>query len=439
MQKFLFHILLKAIMLGIISIALVFFALQRQIMPMCGFALLWIISIWNLYYYATRTNRTITRFFEAIQYDDFNIKFQIDSKLGKSFEGLNIQLNHILHAFRQARAEKEASLHYLNNIVQHINVGIMSIDTQGNVGLLNQTALKLLGVYQLKHLNDLREKHPILHKKLQHIAPHKKTLYEASPEKQLAIHTTHLTLRGQKVLLISFQNILDELQQKELESWQNLTKILRHEIMNSVAPIVSLIGTMKEIVKYDMKEKSPATADLEEALETIESRGRGVMNFVNAYREFTAIPKPRLQEIDVQRLIDSVGKLFATQAQTEHINFTITIAQNFKVLVDIDQLAQVLINLLKNAFEATEKQATRHIYLTAHNIEGKNTIAIKDNGAGIEPEAIEKIFMPFYSTKPRGSGIGLSLSYQIMRLHQGQLKVQSEVGKGSTFLVIFAS
>jgi nitrogen fixation/metabolism regulation signal transduction histidine kinase len=419
MKVFLFHLLWRVGALVIACLVFAFAVVLQQMVIIIASGLFMGLAIYSVQHYVVRTNRKLTRFFESIQYDDFNIKFQIDSKLGKSFDELNMQLNQILQAFREARAEKEATLHYLNNIVQHINVGIFSIDARGSVQLMNQAALRLLGIYNLQHIDELQAKHPELHQKLTREISQENYLYEGSPEKQLLIRTSTLTLQGKTIRLFSLQNIIDELQQKELEAWQNLTKILRHEIMNSVAPIVSLIGTMKDILVHDVQEKSPATEDLSEALETVESRGRGVMNFVNAYREFTNIPKPQMQ------------------AQAENVQFNLQVEQDFLLYADSDQLEQVLINLIKNAFEATEKTTDRQVSVLVYQAQNKHFITIQDNGVGIEIEAIEKIFMPFYSTKPKGSGIGLSLSYQIIRLHQGTIKVQSTLHEGSTFSVIF--
>jgi nitrogen fixation/metabolism regulation signal transduction histidine kinase len=437
MKVFLFHLLWRVGALVIACLVFAFAVVLQQMVIIIASGLFMGLAIYSVQHYVVRTNRKLTRFFESIQYDDFNIKFQIDSKLGKSFDELNMQLNQILQAFREARAEKEATLHYLNNIVQHINVGIFSIDARGSVQLMNQAALRLLGIYNLQHIDELQAKHPELHQKLTREISQENYLYEGSPEKQLLIRTSTLTLQGKTIRLFSLQNIIDELQQKELEAWQNLTKILRHEIMNSVAPIVSLIGTMKDILVHDVQEKSPATEDLSEALETVESRGRGVMNFVNAYREFTNIPKPQMQEITVGKLVERVGKLFEAQAQAENVQFNLQVEQDFLLYADSDQLEQVLINLIKNAFEATEKTTDRQVSVLVYQAQNKHFITIQDNGVGIEIEAIEKIFMPFYSTKPKGSGIGLSLSYQIIRLHQGTIKVQSTLHEGSTFSVIF--
>ncbi len=440
MPYFLLHIFFRTVAIFLLSLGLAYASLTMPSTVILLFACALAYAVYGFYHYGVQTNRKITRFFESIQYDDYNIKFQMDSRKGKSFEKLNSQLNLLLQAFRQARAEKEATLHYLNGIVQNIQVGILSIDQKGDITLINQTAFRLLGVYRLKHISELEENHLTLYQKLQNLNLEDSILYESAPDKQLVIRKTTLNLRGQELTLISIQNILDELQEKELEAWQNLTKILRHEIMNSISPIVSLIATMKDILQYDIQEKSPATEDLSEALQTIESRGRGVMNFVNAYREFTNIPKPKLQEIAVSKWIERVGKLFEIQAKQENVQFSITIEKDFMLVIDLEQLDQVLINLLKNAFEATEnnpQEQARQVSLKANLQQEKRTIAIQDNGTGIDSEAIEKIFMPFYSTKPKGSGIGLSLSYQIVRLHQAHLKVTSELGRGSTFFIYF--
>ncbi|TAE46441.1 MAG: histidine kinase [Cytophagales bacterium] len=432
------HFLLRTITHIFLILLLCFFfaysTLYKQWVICVLSALLLIWCSQSLLYHVNRTNRKLTNFFEAIKYNDFNIKYTIDNGLGKNFGELNQQLNEVLEAFQQTRAENEANLHYLNNIVQNIDVGILSFDDNENVTLSNQTTLKLLNIYRLTNLQELNQTHNILYEKIKNIS--NTVFYEPTPEKQILIHKTSINLRGKKLHLLSLQNIRNELQQKELEAWQNLTKILRHEIMNSVAPIVSLVGTMQEIVSLDVKEKSVAIDDLKQALETIENRGKGVMNFVSAYREFTSIPKPFFVTIDVKSWIENVVKLMKNEAEKQNITLRIEIKNNFIFKIDVNLMEQVLINLLKNAYEATEKKTNKLVEIIVLSTQNQFVIEIKDNGIGIEKQALDKIFIPFYSTKTKGSGIGLSLSKQILQLHDGYLEVISKLNEGSSFFVI---
>lgn len=398
-------------------------------------------QVFALYHYLNRVNRKLTLFLEAIRYEDFSIRFSADNKLGKSFSALNHQFNEVLEAFRQTRAEREANLKYIDTIIQHISIGVFSFDSDGKIELINPAAFRLMGIYRLRYLDELKNAHPQLSELLQELPAGHKTLYATQNGQQLSIHAASVRLQGRFVKLISLQNIHAELQQKELEAWQNLTKILRHEIMNSVTPIVSLIGTMQEIVEHDIPANSAqaeAVDDLKEALETIESRSKGIMNFVNAYRDYTTLPKPQFTNINLKQLINTVSNLLLPEMKTAGITYRAHVSpDNIIVLADTEQLQMVLINLIKNAMDALEH--TDEPWITVKGSLGNGPqviIEITDNGPGIEPEAMEKIFIPFFTTKKKGSGIGLSLSQQIIQMHGGQLKVSSPPDKGTTFLVL---
>ncbi len=412
----------------------------------------------NLFVYCTSTNRKLTRFLESVQYSDFAISFRADDTLGPGFRALNGQFNTVLEAFRQARAEKEANLHYLNTIVQHVNVGLLSFDSNGRVELVNQTALRLLNVYRLRTLNDLQASQPDLHNWLKTNAGSATATYQGGHDGELTMRCTSVRLRGRLVSVVSLQNIRSELQQKELEAWQNLTKVLRHEIMNSITPIVSLTGTMRDIIEIDIlggearevellslaSLSSPPSSllsslnDLRDALTTIESRGNSIMKFVDAYRSFTSIPQPKLTEVPVKELLLGVAQLAQPDLIRQGISLTVTVPSPAPTIVaDAGQIEMILLNLLRNAMEAFAKPDGATIKLEATVADNRTTLSVCDNGPGIEPEAIEQIFIPFYTTKKTGSGIGLSLSRQIMQQHGGQLTVNSTPGKGSDFRLVF--
>ncbi|MCY7358876.1 MAG: GHKL domain-containing protein [Rudanella sp.] len=411
----------------------------------------------NLFTYCTSTNRKLTRFLESVQYSDFAISFRADDTLGPGFRALNGQFNTVLEAFRQARAEKEANLHYLNTIVQHVNVGLLSFDSSGRVELVNQTALRLLNVYRLRTLNDLQASQPDLHNWLKTNAGSATATYQGGHDGELTMRCTSVRLRGRLVSVVSLQNIRSELQQKELEAWQNLTKVLRHEIMNSITPIVSLTGTMRDIIEIDIlggeerKEwaerdagvSSPSSLssplnDLRDALTTIESRGNSIMKFVDAYRSFTSIPQPKMAEVPVKELLLGVAQLAQPDLNRQGISLTVTVPSPAPTIIaDAGQIEMILLNLLRNAMEAFANPSGATIKLEATMANNHTTLSVCDNGPGIEPEAIEQIFIPFYTTKKTGSGIGLSLSRQIMQQHGGQLTVNSTPGKGSDFRLLF--
>ncbi len=400
-------------------------------------------QIYELYQYVLEANRKLTRFLEAVKYSDFTAGFNKDNKLGKTFGDLNFMFNEVLEAFRQARAEKEENWQYLKTVVQHVNVGLLSYDETGKVELFNNTAKRFLKINQLNNIKDLESSSPEVYHIIQTLPPGSKTLVKPSADLHLSINVTELRLRGILYRLISIQNILSELQQQEIESWQNLTKVLRHEIMNSITPIASLAGTAIDIIQEDTVHENGTVffneesfEDITMSLRTIENRSKGLVNFVEAYRNFTNIPEPEFERVRIKDVIDEVVKLIrAGGVARSHIKFTMDInPPNLMARLDPKLIEMVLINILKNAAEALEETAEPSIHLGVYtDHEQRVLIDIADNGPGIEPEAMERIFIPFYTTKSHGSGIGLSLSQRIMQMHQGNLSVRSEAGKGTTF------
>ncbi len=420
---------------------MVYYFLQNQWSAVGLFGILSALVFFWIFTYTTSINRKLARFFESVRYSDFAVKFRSDNKLGRSFEEVNQQFNGVLEAFRQARAEKEANLHYINTIVQHVNVGLLSYDSSGNIELINNAAFRILNIYRLRNISELsKTAHAELFDILNNISSGSKALYQTANEKQISINAATVSLRGRVIKLISLQNIQSELQQKELEAWQNLTKVLRHEIMNSVTPIVSLASTMREIIELDLSKEEgiqETVNDLKEALFTIENRSKGIMNFVNAYREFTSIPKPKFEETTSKELIAQVLNLVQPQLKEKQIELKTDFKESFDLMADTELIAMVLINIIKNAVEATESRLNPQVRIRTFEIDEQKIVEIGDNGSGIEPEALEKIFIPFYTTKKTGSGIGLSLSRQIMQMHGGNLKVFSKVGEGTRFQIIF--
>ncbi len=404
--------------------------------------LLTIILTTSLFQYVDNTNRKLVRFLESVRWSDFSIGFAADNKLGYSFQALNRQFNEVLDAFRQARAEREANLQYLNAIVQHVSVGLLAFDKEENVELINNAALKLLGIYRLRHLSELQKTHPDLVKLVQELRSQSNGLYRTASEQQISVYATIIRLRDKTIKLVSLQNIQSELQMKELEAWQNLTRVLRHEIMNSITPITSLIATMKDIVTHDF-EVTPSNEepiqDIKDALTTIENRSIGLLNFVNAYRSFTTIPTPVLKTIAVKPLIGTIFQLMNADVRAAGIDFTCHVTpDDLTVSADAEQIEMVLINLIKNAMEAVAGRKNASIELKGYTDETRQVVMeVTDNGPGIIPEALEKIFIPFYTTKKTGSGIGLSLSRQIMQMHGGSLKVESVVNEGTRFKLRF--
>lgn len=404
-----------------------------------------IVELVDIFKFISQTNRKLTRFLESVRYSDFISGFTADNRLGKSFKELNIAFNEVLEAFRKARSEKEEHWQYLNSVVQQVRTGILSFDSEGNVQLINANAKKFIGVTNLKNIRDLININPKLYHAINSVELGKSELYKGGNDIYLTIQSTELRIRGTDVKLITLQNIQPELQKQELEAWQNLTRVLRHEIMNSITPISSLTSTLREILDHDMERKNThyelkeeGAEDLREGLSTIENRSRGLIKFIDAYREYTSLPKPKLTTVRLKDLIDHVAQLMRTELKKTHIKFHYACTSEYLTIqADLEMIEQVLINLLKNAIEALAETENPTLSLIGSYDENAVKIEIIDNGPGIIKEALEHIFVPFYTTKRTGSGIGLSLSRQIMQMHNGSITVESDPDVKTVFTLRF--
>jgi len=266
------------------------------------------------------------------------------------------------------------------------------------------------------------------------MTPGKSNLYKPSNDMQLTINMTELRIRGNLVKLVTLQNIQTELQRQELEAWQNLTRVLRHEIMNSITPISSLTSTLKEILDKELVQKenryelkNEGAEDLREGLDTIESRSKGLIKFIDAYREYTSLPQPQIKTVRLKDLIEKVVQLMKTQLKDSPVKLTYSYHSEYlTVQADEEMIEQVLINLVKNAIESIGTMSNGEVIIRGDFDESSVFIDVADNGPGIIAEALTRIFVPFFTTKKAGSGIGLSLSRQIMQMHNGTLTVESK-------------
>ncbi|PWJ53584.1 histidine kinase/DNA gyrase B/HSP90-like ATPase [Dyadobacter jejuensis] len=435
MKAFSTQIILRIALLLLASSTMPFLVMQGHYLATGLVAAALLMMGLSLYRYTTTVNRKLTLFFESVEYSDFTVKLNSDNQKGNSFAELNSRLNSVMEAFRQARAEKEANFHFLNTVLQHIDIGVICHDESGNIEIMNKAAIRLLGIHKLRRIADLSKTPKAdLGVLLDQLPTPGRLMYESSDGRQLSVTLTKLEMQGRTIKILSFQNIRTELQANEVKAWQNLTKVLRHEIMNSIAPIVSLTGTMRNILNEDFGSKAgieEPLQDLNLALSTIESRGTGIMSFVNAYRDFTALPKPVLKSVRIQSLL----KTFQTINTSSPID--IVILNDFELVCDQGQIEMVLLNLINNACEAAKPKDPTPIEVKAYIQNNVRMIEVKDQGTGIAPEAIDKIFVPFFTTKKTGSGIGLSLSKQIMHLHGGDLQVTSQLGIGTSFGMLF--
>lgn len=409
-----------------------------------------ILQIYGLVRYVDQTNRELSRFLLAIRHGDYSQTFTPKIS-GKSFDELHAAFNEVMNFIREQRSGKEEHYWYLQAVVQHIGIGLIAFRKNGEVDLINNAAKRLLRTListkensppeiSLRTIESLEEINKPLGAAVIGLRDGGKRIVKIETKDDifhLAVYATAFKLGGEKYTIVSLQNIGRELEEKEMEAWQKLIRVLTHEIMNSVTPIASLASTGCSLVQNDVTEES--IKDIRDAFQTIEKRSEGLLHFVQAYRNLTRIPKPAFQIIAVKDIFHSVVRLLKTQINENGVSLKTSVEpKKLEVTADPELIEQVLINLVKNSIEALMTRSDRKIELSAWlDSQGRVVIQVRDNGPGIEPEAIDKIFIPFFTTKETGSGIGLSLSRQIMRLHGGSISVSSNADQETVFTLRF--
>ncbi len=407
-----------------------------------------IFQIKQLVELVDHSNNDLASFFDSIKFDDLSASFKTDSN-DVGVQRLHQELNEAITKLRNSRQEKDSEYLFYKNIVMHVGIGLIIFkEDNGKIEIFNSAARKLLKINRAETVHDLKEVSDTLVNVFIRLRTGGRELIRLKVGEdiiQLSIYAIELTLRGENLKLISLQNIQSELEEKEMEAWQNLVRVLTHEIMNSVTPISSLAGTIDDELKNHLRDDSGKPLNKEQledihlSLQTISKRSEGLIHFVKEFRSLTHIPKPRPVNISACALFEEIAILHKKELLEKNTKLEFSVdPQDLTITADKIMTEQVLINLVKNAIQAFEEQENKTIILRAYyNDKMRPVISVKDNGTGIDPEALEKIFIPFFTTKKTGSGIGLSLSRQFMRQHQGTLTVKSTVGKGTEFFMRF--
>lgn len=443
-------IIITRILLIAASIFLFFYLLTiaRHEVSSIILAVVIAFQVYLLILYVNRTNYKLSQFFDSIRYADFSTTFS-DKNMGKSFEKMSKSFNEVMEEFKKNRAEKEEHYNYLQTVVQHINIGIICFDSTGRIDMYNNVAKRLLRKNIIRNINDLGSVKQDLPETMMKLKAGDKMLIKIFTEdeiKQLSMYATEFRMRGEEFVLVAFHDIHAELEEKEIESWQKLIRVLTHEIMNSITPISSLAATIHELMIDDTEPKHKIRKideedieNVENALMTIKRRSEGLLNFVDIYRNLTRIPQPNFRYFPIKSAFERAEQLLKPKIDKLNITCNCKVYPDELMLTaDPDLLDQVIINLVLNAIDAVKNNDSAEISLIAYNNQNNRTlIEVADNGTGIKPDIVDKIFMPFFTSKKEGSGIGLSLSRQIMSLHKGSISVKSKPDEGTVFTLTF--
>jgi two-component system nitrogen regulation sensor histidine kinase NtrY len=401
----------------------------------------------NLISFLNSTNRKIKYFFDSVRNDDSNLFFPVDEK-NKTVREIYRSMNRVNEQIQKLKIENRNQEQYFRILIEHLAIGIITFDKKGFILHSNSTARKLLEADVLTHLKQLERIDKRLYQTLSTIKPSERRLVPMNTERgeiQLSLKAASFRTNDDELAIISIQDIKNELDEKEVESWMKLIRVLMHEIMNSITPITSLSESLTNFYSHNGKPVAPEKVTSKsisatlQGLNVIKDQGKSLLSFVESYRKLTRIPEPDKQIFRVADLMNRLKILYNSMAKGKNVELSFSLKdRDLEIFADQNLVSQVLINLIRNALEANENNQEAKINIVANTDENlRPEICVIDNGPGISPEYIDEIFVPFFTTRQDGSGVGLSISRQIMRMHGGNLKVRSVQGKETVFCLTF--
>ncbi len=444
-----FQLVFRVAMLVVIALAAgTCVALQGSIPLLLLLLFFELLIIINLVRYLNSTNRKLSFFLESIENEDSTL-LMTTNEPNQPIRELYQSLNKVNRQIQQVKIESRQQEQYFQTLLEQVATGIITFDTNGFVLHANQATKKMLGINVLTHINQLERVNSNLFQAVKNIKPFEHKLISVTGERgiiQLSLKATSFKARENELILLSLQDIRNELDEKELDSWMKLIRVLMHEIMNSIAPITSLSESLCDFYAVDGRLVLPQEVDeatiqtTVRGLNVIREQGLGLMQFVESYRKLSGLPKPVKKFIRLEELFGKIKILFTSIENSDKLELLIGLKNpEMEIFADENLLVQILVNLLKNAIQANEKNPKGKIQLVAGlNAEHMPEIRVSDNGPGIPDDIADQIFVPFFTTRENGSGIGLSLSRQIMQLHGGTLQMHSIQGKETVFSLIFA-
>lgn len=404
-----------------------------------------IVLFYNYYNYHKKAQAEIEQFVESVHYRDFSRYFDV-KHAPQELQPFRTGFNEINSTFKIISKEKETQYLHLKTILEFIDTGILSYETEsGDILWMNESLKNLLQIPYLKTIHSLEKRRQDLYKEILKLNPGEQRVFAVAKDSEtfkILLSATMIQNEKKIYKLIAFQNINEALDESEAQAWQKLLSVMTHEIMNSVAPISSLADTLKSRIQESVAEpenSGDALNDIEMGISTIKKRSESLLRFTETYRSLSKITTANVARILVIELFEHIQQLMQPTLDKKNINLEIILRDPFlSVEADSDLIEQVLINLLLNATDAIRDKPNPKIIISAESaLTNKVSIKIADNGPGIPKDILDKIFIPFFSTKKAGSGIGLNLCKQVMMLHKGSIQVQSEVGVGTVFTLGF--
>jgi two-component system, NtrC family, nitrogen regulation sensor histidine kinase NtrY len=403
-------------------------------------------QIYFLFRYLKRSHKLLLGALEMLNTGQYSFTAN-EIKGLKSIDEISSNLNKTIDSFKEINAKYQSQLNYIELLVEKLDVGILAIKKNGKIELSNSAVQNILGLNKITHLDDIAKKHAILAETIQNSNFSRHLILDlksSNSAKQISLKISSIEILGKQQKLVSIHDISGEIIKTETEAWNRLLKILNHEIFNSVTPLSSLSNTLKMMIKNDDGEiKSSAelsddeVLDIAESIEIIQQRSNNLMNFINGFKKLAKVPPPKVEKINLEKLLNQSVSLFKNETEKKGIFISVKPEKDIEINADQSQLEQAIINLISNSIYALDEIEDKKIELRSFTNGNSKCIEIWDNGRGIPEENMDRIFIPFYSTRKNGSGIGLSLTRYLVQLNNGTINVKSEVKKETQFTLIF--
>ncbi|NOQ25577.1 MAG: GHKL domain-containing protein [Bacteroidales bacterium] len=405
-----------------------------------------ITQVVSLIVFGNKINRDFARFLIELKEKDTS-ELYFPEKLERNFKNLQYSFQQISDEIKNTRIQKLGQEQYLNYIIENISDGLISFDEDGKVKIINSAAKKLFKIQFLNSIWDLDKIQSGIAKDLVLGRPGQRKMIKVligNNSHDFIFRISEAKIEDQILKIITFQDLKRELDEKEINSWKKLMRVLTHEMMNSLTPITTLSVAVRRILKSDNKLKSLDEINSEDIKdifknnETIEARSKSLFEFINQYRKIGRVPELQKEEIKLEAFFKHIEQLFSETINEKQIDFSFQVSpSNMVFSFDKNLIEQVIINLIKNSAEALENRTEKKLDINAQMDNNTLIITLRDNGSGIKTEIKDDLFIPFFTTKEKGSGIGLSLSKEIMQKHNGEVYFESEEKKGTIFYLRF--
>jgi two-component system nitrogen regulation sensor histidine kinase NtrY len=447
-KSFYFNILARILLIVILTIFLGYFIFVGKSLriSIIGFLVITLLTV-SLVAYVNTTNKKIKYFFDSVRNEDSNLSFPVEEK-NRIVREIYSNMMRVNDQIQQLKINNFNQEQYFRTLIEHLGIGIITFNNRGFILHSNSFAKRILAADVLTHIKQIERTDRRLYRTIKNIKPLERRLIPLNTERgeiQLSLKATSFRTNEDELVILSIQDIKNELDEKEVESWMKLIRILMHEIMNSITPITSLSESLSTIYSREGTPVSPENLNSKaisatlQGLNVIKEQGKSLLSFVDSYRKLTRVPEPDKKLFEVADLMNRIKVIYSSLDKSDKIDLAVTLKEpDLKIFADKNLISQVLLNLVRNALEAIDGNRDGKISIVAGLDSNQHPeICVIDNGPGIPEENIDEIFVPFFTTRQSGSGIGLSISRQIMRVHGGNLTVRSLPGRETVFCLSF--